>query len=162
MTNYYKVFYWLTVADGVKSFFNVFSNIATVLSVVALVFIIIMTLIKVDNSDTSQSEEDKVSFQKWFGYFKSLFIYLSTITLILWAGYVFVPSKQDCYVIVAGGAVGNFITSDSAAKKIPSEALQLLRDKIREESKSISIKGVEDTLANKSKEQLIELLKQKK
>lgn len=32
--NYYSVFYWLTVADGVKSVFDTFSNIFTFLSVI--------------------------------------------------------------------------------------------------------------------------------
>ncbi len=118
-------------------------------------------------SKTKTDEEDKTnpavrSLTMARRYVANSFYIALLLALITWIGYVFIPSKKDCYVIVAGGAVGSFIQSDSAAKKIPTEALQLLRDKIREESANISISGVTDTLANKSKEELIKLIKDKK
>lgn len=67
-------------------------------------------------------------------------------------------------IIIAGGTVGNFITSDSSAKQLPSEALLLLRTKIKSEIEELKINPIEelkDTLSGKSKEELIKLLKQK-
>lgn len=165
MTNWYHIFYWLSVADGVKSFFNVFSNIFTFLTVLATIFMVIMLVI---NGDTSigTSEADKKSIKYWLTFSRRSFIWCLVLTMITWGGFVMVPSKRDCYVIVAGGAVGNFIQSDSAARKIPSEALQLLRDKMREESNDLTLKGitdaVSDTLTDKTKEELIEIVKNQK
>lgn len=162
MTNWYHIFYWLSVADNVKNFFDVFSNIFTLFSVILTIIIIIMTGYQL-TSGHEMDDDDKVSFKKWFGYFRSLLITCVVFMTITWAGFVMVPSKKDCYVIVAGGAVGNFIQSDSSAQKIPSEALQLLRDKMRQESKELSLKSitdaVSDTLKDKSKEELIEIVK---
>ncbi len=168
--NYYKVFYWLTVSDGVKTFFDGASNVFTVLSVVSGIVYVIFSITRgtqIAESKSKSESDDKVDpdiralqFAKRTS--ARLFFTMLALCLITWSGYVFIPSKRDCYIIIAGGAVGNFISSDSAAKKLPAEALQLLRDKIREESKSISITGVTDTLAGKSKEQLIEMIQNKK
>lgn len=164
MTNWYHIFYWLSVADNVKNFFDVFSNIFTWFSVILTIIIIVMTGMRI--SENSWDEDDRTEFKKWFGYFRSLLITCVIFMTITWAGFVMVPSKKDCYVIVAGGAVGNFIQSDSSAQKIPSEALQLLRDKMRQESKDLSIKSitdaVSDTLTGKTKEELIEIVKNQK
>lgn len=163
MTNWYHIFYWLSVADNVKNFFDVFSNIFTWFAVILTIIMIIMTGIKINEGlDT----DEKNDFNRWFGYFRSLLITCVIFTAITWAGFVMVPSKRDCYVIVAGGAVGNFIQSDSSAQKIPTEALQLLRDKMRQESKELSLKSitdaVSDTLTGKTKEELIEIVKNQK
>ena len=165
MTNWYMIFYWLSVADGVKNFFDVFSNIFTVLAVITVIFMIVMLVI---NGDSSQSryEDNQKSIKYWLTFSRRSFLWCLVFSMITWAGFVMVPSKKDCYVIVAGGAVGNFIQSDSAAKKIPTEALQLLRDKMRQESKDLSLKSitdaVSDTLKDKSKEELIEIVKNQK
>jgi hypothetical protein len=165
MTNWYSVFYWLSVADGVKSFFNVFSDIFTGLSVVSLILMVIMLVSNGDSTINCTADDDK-RFKYWISFARKSFIWCLFLTLITWGGYVMVPTKRDCYVIVAGGAVGNFIQSDSSAKKIPSEALQLLRDKMREESKDLSLKSVTesvtDTLKDKTKEELIEMVKNNK
>ena len=84
------------------------------------------------------------------------------IALAMWTGYIFTPTKKDALLIVAGGAVGNFITKDTSAKQIPSEVMTLLRDKIRAEIKDIHVEGFKDTLMEKSKEELIEMYKNKK
>jgi hypothetical protein len=168
--NYYAVFYWLTVADAVKKFFDASSNIFTTICVAAFAAVVVSAIgksISISNNNVKTIEEEKThpEVRSW-GIFRMfslrIFYIMLSLSLLTWAGYVFVPSKRDCYIIVAGGAVGNFISSDSSAKKIPTEALQLLRDKIREESASINIKGGADTLAHKSKEELIKLIQEKK
>lgn len=156
--NWYSVFYWLSVADGVKTFFDYFSNIATLLWVVSSIIFVLTLAVGKDISNP----DDKEKFKYWITFSRRLWLWLSTITIITWTGYVFTPSKRDCYVIVAGGAVGQFLSSDSAAQKLPSEALQLLRDKIREESKEITLLPSKDTLATKTKEELIKIIQDKK
>jgi hypothetical protein len=162
MINWYSIFYWLSVADGVKDFFDAFSNIFTFLAILSTILLIIMLAVRGDKS-LARNEEEKNSMRYWLTFSRRSFFWSVFLSMITWCGYMMVPSKKDCYIIVAGGAVGNFIQSDSAAKNIPSEALQLLRDKIRQESQELSIKkiteAVSDTLKDKSKEELIEMLK---
>jgi hypothetical protein len=157
--SWYSIFYWITVADGVKDFFDTFSNIFCFLSVViGLIFIVAFIICQ----DSTNDEDVQRSANIWLKYSRRLFVFFVILTMITWAGYVFCPNKRDALIIVAGGAVGEFITSDTAAKQIPSEVMTLLRDKIRSEIKDIKITdGVRDTLENKTKEELLEMLRKK-
>lgn len=157
--NWYNIFYWLTVADSVKSFFDVFSNIFTILSVVSLIIMIFMIIAV---NDSTNSEESVTSIKWWLSCFRRIWIWCMVMLFITWAGYVFTPSKKDAMVIIAGGAVGNFITKDTSARQIPAEIMTLLRDKIRSEIREVNADTVTDTLASKSKEELIDLIKNKK
>lgn len=156
--SWYSIFYWITVADGVKEFFDTFSNIFTFLSIATCVIVIISFFVSRDDSD----EETQKSGEAWLKWSRKLFIWFTTFMLITWAGYVFCPNKRDALIIVAGGAVGEFITSDSAARTIPSEVMVLLRDKIRSEIKEVKIiDGIRDTLEGKTKEELIKIIQGK-
>jgi amino acid transporter len=156
--SWYSIFYWITVADGVKEFFDTFSNIFTFFSILTLIIVIISFFISRDDSD----EDTQKSGEAWLKWSRKLFIWFTIFMLITWIGYVFCPNKRDALIIVAGGAVGEFITSDTAAKQIPSEVMVLLRDKIRSEIKDIKITdAVRDTLENKTKEELLEMLRKK-
>lgn len=135
--NWYRIFYWITVADGVKNFFDVFSNIFTFLTVAGLIFYIANRIYRV-----SQSDVDKVECDSWGSHFAKFFWISMLLCIVTWGGYVFTPTKKDALLIVAGGAVGNFITSDSSAKQIPSELTNLLRLKIKDEIEQIKSPGV--------------------
>jgi TRAP-type C4-dicarboxylate transport system permease large subunit len=156
--NWYSIFYWLTVADGVKKFFDVFSNIFTALAAISMILYIIIMIYRA-SGEVSEHERDSVNF--WVRNFRRLSLWSVILCVITWAGYVFVPSKKDCLVIVAGGAVGNFITKDTSARQIPTEVMTLLRTKIKSEIESVSITDAKDTLEAMTKEQLIEQLRKK-
>lgn len=157
--SWYSIFYWITVADGVKDFFDAFSNIFTSLAIISLIIFIVLAFIL---ADPDLDDEDRPSVRYWVLMLRRTFIWMTIFTIITWAGYVFCPTKRDALIIVAGGAVGKFITSDSAAKQIPTEALTLLRDKIRSEIKEVKLTDqIRDTLQSKTKEELIELLRKK-
>lgn len=158
--NWYSIFYWVTVADGVKTFFDWFSNLFTVLSFIALLALIFSIVVyKDENTD----ENEKPGIKYWISFFRKCVIWTVTLCVLTWAGYVFIPSKKDCMVIIAGGAVGNFITKDTAARQIPGEVMLLLRNKIRAEITEINTPvQVKDTLESKTKEELVALLKELK
>lgn len=158
--NWYEIFYWVTVADGVKGFFDVFSDIFTTLLVVCAIVLIIFTLYR--NSETSEGSDDRVSANFWITNFRKLFVWSLIFTTITWAGFVFSPTKKDALVIIAGGAVGNFVMSDSSAKQIPAELTLLIREKLRSEIQDLKTGISLDTLKDKTKEELIELLKRRK
>lgn len=158
--NYYWLFYLLTVADGLKSFFDVFSNICTWFAVISLVIFVLLIFL---SKDPQNSDDDtQKSFRFWIGKFRSIFLTLSVFTILTWFGYVAVPTKKDAIIIIAGGAVGNYLSSDSNAKQLPSEIFGLLRAKIKEEIAEASSDTVKDTLEAMTKEQLIQLVKDKK
>lgn len=175
MTNYYNVFYWLTVSDGVKLFFDESSNIFTVGSIVALIGLVICSLFRASCATTSEEEDKKNdSVRSWEiarKYFSRIFYTLLPLAIICWMGYVLTPTKKDCLMIVAGGAVGNFIQSDSSSKALPADVTKFLHLSLKKEISSLGedvkrefdMQTPKEKLMDKvkelSKEQLIEYLK---
>lgn len=141
--NWYSVFYWLTVANNVSVFLGWMAGIMTAAT-------IIMTVVQVVVATNEETLGKR--FYKWWWTF-------IVCSLIGWAGFVLVPDRESCLLIIAGGSVGNFITSDSSSRQIPAEVTLLLRDKLRQEVKEIHILPTTDTLKDKTREQLIELIK---
>lgn len=157
--SWYSIFYWIAVADGVKDFFDVFSNIFTFLTIMTFIVFIFLIFI---NADPDVDENDRPSMKYWLGVVRKTFVWFTIFMVITWAGYVFCPSKKDALIIVGGGLVGKFMMSDSAARAIPSEVMVLLRDKIRAEIKDVNFSQESvDTLQSKTKEELIKMLRDK-
>lgn len=158
--NWYSIFYWLTVADGIKDFFDTVSNWTLFFTIVFFVLYWVAFGIYHDSRMKDDEENDKQA-KYWFKIIRSTFFFFFTIMLVTWTAYVLIPSKKDALIIIAGGAVGNFITTDTSARQVPAEVMNLLRAKIKEEIASTSINGVKDTLESLTKEQLIEQLHKK-
>lgn len=146
--NWYSIFYWLTVADNVKT-------VTGILSIVFGIYFIGASAAAIGLFDDSFSTWNRGPRRLYY-LFSTFFV----INLLLWTS---LPTKRDSLVIVAGGAIGSFVTTDSSAKKIPHEALELVRAKLKEwqQPNSSEITAEVDTLANKSKEELIEIIKKK-
>lgn len=163
--NWYEIFYWVTVADGVKSFFDVASNVFTWFAGISGAIFVIAALSYADargNYKITQGSEDDNSWKFWIKSFRRVAVWCTIFSLITWMGFIFCPNKRDALAIIAGGAVGNFIMNDSSAKQIPAELTLLVREKLRSEIQDLKTGISLDTLKEKTKEELIELLKQKK
>jgi hypothetical protein len=168
--NWYEIFYWVTVADNIKDFFDTSSNIFTWFAVIGfIVFILVSLFTSIEVSKNPESDDSKalkLAKKASAGFFYTSLV----ISLITWFGYMACPSKKDALIIIAGGTVGNFITSDSSAKAIPAEAMLLLRSKIKSEINELNLDGAigdgtqktVDTLSTKTKEELLEIIKNKK
>jgi len=159
--SWYRIFYWVTIADGVKNFFDKVSNVTLTFSIIFFIVYWIVFAIYNDNTVT-RDEEDEKSFKYWMKTIKTTFFWFFSICLVTWTLYVFTPSKKDALLIIAGGSVGNFITSDSSAKEIPYELTLLVREKLKGEIQDIkksTISEIADTLKEKSKEELIEMIR---
>jgi hypothetical protein len=168
--NWYTLFYWVSVADSIKKFFDVASNFCTVFLIISLAVIVVTTIgtagqmaeSRVTSAEEEDRDEDVRAWKSVRGFgmrFTRIFLIWSFIT---WIGYALTPTKTDALVIIAGGAVGNFVTHDSSTKQIPSEVMTLLRDKIRSEIQDIHINSIPvDTLKTKTKEELIDMIKKK-
>lgn len=103
--NYYKIFYWLTVADNAKNLFVIFGVILGIISVVS----VLCWLGAFDNT-----EEQKRKSRNWV-------FWSMPFTLLMWSLCILTPSKRDSLLILAGGGTLTFLTTDSAAKQIPHE-----------------------------------------
>jgi len=109
--------YLLSVLNGLNFLF-----------IIAVIFsgigIFVYTLYRIDLNEDYSKEAAKIPLaNKWIKRFSTYFI----ISLIL---AVFVPTKKDVLMIMAGGAVGEFVTNNEDAKEIPEELMKLLRQEI--------------------------------
>jgi hypothetical protein len=169
--NFYKLFYWLTVGDKLATLFGWFSIVSCVaflLTVLITYFAkpdIIVEYEKGEKSNDISTVKDAIWYRnvKIAHYF--LFI-ITPISLFLWAG---TPNKKEAVLIIGGGYVGNFITTDSSAKKLPSDIVYFLRTNLQLAAKEsqVELQGLieqpkVDTLATKTKEELLEIIKQSK
>jgi len=147
MTNYTKLFYWLTVADNAKTFFVVFIIIFTLISAIATIAYLV-------------SGDDQSMSRKWMWWSYPFMIFF-------WSLFIFTPSKKDSLLIIAGGQTLNFLTTDSIAKQIPHELTNFVVSEIRnmaEEAKvEMGIMSEKDRILEDAKklttEELIEKMK---
>lgn len=156
--NYYWVFYGISVSDGIKRVFDVSSNIFTFFTVISLIAFILVIGI---SADSTTKGEDRVSADNWRKFIGRTFWLSMVICIITWLGYMATPSKKDCLLIVAGGAVGNFITTDSSAKSIPSDITNFLHVSLQEQIKEVSSGAKEEVIADAKKQLDIQTPKDK-
>lgn len=181
--NYYEIFYWITVADSAKRFFDAMSDIFTFLAIVSFIAFLYVKGVQFfdpqkdhvldekgnwlkDQNDSWVYEESKgfVAIRKTI----ALFFYFTTFfCIIFWAGYVFTPTKKDGLLIVAAGGTLNYLSTDSAAKQLPHDMINFVSTELKSLAKEaeVEIKGLNDKQSLKDellqlpKEQLIERMK---
>ena len=113
--NWYSIFYWLSVADNATTFFVAFIWVFTAVSVIATIAFFAIDI------DVEKKEARK---WMWWSY---------PFMVLFWGAYVFTPSKTDTLMIIAGGSVGNFLTTDSSSQKLPSDITQFLHLRLKKE-----------------------------
>lgn len=150
--NYTKLFYWLTVADNAKTMFTVFIVIFTAIAVISTIWFL------GDRQSSDFSCRDGMGGErakKWMWYSFPFMI-------LFWSLYVFTPSKKDALLIVAGGQTMNFLTTDSTAKKIPSELTNFvvseLRNMASEAKVELNISNQKEKIQNEAKSMTIDEL----
>jgi amino acid transporter len=144
--NYFSIFYWLTVSDGVKKCFDVFSTIFSVITVISFVAVVVAMIFKAYTVSDQKLKDEALEnqnpdFRAWEVFRRlstRIFYTVLVLCIISWMGYVLTPTKKDCLLIIAGGAVGNFITTDSSAKQLPSDVTKFLHMSLQEQMKDLS------------------------
>jgi hypothetical protein len=129
-TNWYKIFYWLTVADNAKTFFWIFAVIFTI-------FAIISTIIFISSRDSETLRPDYHS--TWESRSKKWMWWSYPFMMLLWACIVFTPSKKDSLLILAGGGSMQFLTTDSTARQLPHELSNFVLSELRSMSKEAGV-----------------------
>lgn len=148
--NWYKIFYWMTVADNATTLFCWMAALGTI-------FFVIMSIIRgATSSDDYWSSADNLKGRRWY----HRFWYTSlVIGLLGWSLYVLTPSKKDMIVIIAGGSIGNFVTTDSSAKAIPAELTKYVRNYLKKETSDMDIETKKELGLATPKETLIDKIK---
>lgn len=109
--NWYKIFYWLTVADNAKVFFATFMVIFSIICLISTIWFITDRSGE-DLSAPKESAAERAKRWMWWSY---------PFAILFWGLYIFTPEKKDTLLILAGGGTMEFLTSDSSAKRIPHE-----------------------------------------
>lgn len=146
--NWYKLFYWLTVADNAKTMFIVFTALFTLISVIS-------TIAYLSNTDDGDNQKMARKWMWWSYPFMILF----------WSLFIFTPSRKDALLIVAGGGTMEFLTTDSTAKQIPYELSNFVVTELRnmgaEAQIELGIKSQKDKVLDEAKKMSSEQLLQK-
>lgn len=161
--NFYKLFYWITIAEKVQNFTLAIAIAATVVMAIGIIACFGQRMITA--GDNGGVENDKTKM--FMGAFMRMWKIPLPIFITCWLLYILIPSKSDTVLIIAGGAVGNFVTSDSSTRALPSELTLFLRTKIqelthdaKEDMGILDSKGQKlNELKELTKEQIIERLK---
>jgi hypothetical protein len=149
--NFYKLFYLFTVADGLRTFFTVMVIIFTLICVVA-------TIAYFCCAEEGKEEGQSMSRRwMWWCY---------PFGIVFWMLLILTPSKRDLVLIIAGGAVGEFVMNDKNAQELPADITRFLRTEILTATKdltddvkeSIGVESEADKLKKMSKEQLEKML----
>lgn len=111
--NWYKLFYWLTVADNAKTMFIVFTVIFTLIAVITTIAYFSNTG-SAYNPQTNDEKDNQRMSRKWMWWSYPFMI-------LFWSLFVFTPDRKDALLIIAGGGTMEFLTTDSTAKQIPHE-----------------------------------------
>ena len=153
--NWYIVFYLFSLADKI-------SSISGTLATIASICLIITLFVGVHGKENYW---DSVQWKIWRKYLFTFIITSSFFSSV----YMFTPNRQDMLLIIAGGSVGEVVTSDENAKEIPSDVARFLRKEILEATadmndpeavkEALGLEAEVDTLKDMSKEELIKLIK---
>ncbi len=170
--NYYKIFYWITVADSVKNFLFIMSIIFAVIAGLSFIGgLWSSTEMSSEITSNETQNRDYKQWEVWQKHWRRIFNWTIVPAIIFIGAYIFTPSKKDCLLIVTGGAVGNFVTSDSSSRAIPAEMTKYLHLALKEKISDLNSEtrvelGLQtskekfiDKAAKMTKHELIEYLK---
>ena len=125
--SWYQIFYWLTVANGVRIFFTAIASIAGIYLLFA----------SIAATGAFGESHEKTSWSFWEKTSKKLYVVFLIIFFISLCFSIFIPTKKDCMIIIAGGAIGEFVTNDSTARKIPGDLTYLIHMYLKKEVENL-------------------------
>lgn len=131
--NWYLIFYLFSIVENLGTFFGWMCVLTTIIFAVSLLIFIgykfsanTKTTYGGEITSRDETDEDKENLRimrKWLWYSTPLFVFF-------WLAYIATPSKKDVLLIIAGGAVGEFVTTDANAKALPADITKFLRAEI--------------------------------
>lgn len=158
--NWYSIFYWFSVVENISGGAGAVSIISGIIFVVTMMILL--------TGDFNDGYKDDLRARKLLQKTRTVSLILFFVLGTFW---MFVPSKKDMMLIIAGGSVGTFIQGDSSIQKLPADVTRYLHLSMKKEMEDLSSETKEelgiatpkDRLLNKakelSKEELINFIK---
>jgi hypothetical protein len=153
MTDYSKLFYWVSVADNATTLFGWMVVLFTIISLVVTI-IFFVGMFDEDFSDT-EKENGLTPRQEFINWMRKWLFWSYPFMILFWMLYVLTPDKKQSLLIIAGGGVLNYLTTDSIARQIPHE----LTDYVVTELKSMAMDVKVDLGIQTEKEKVLESVK---
>ena len=163
--NWYKVFYWMTAADA-------FKTVAGVIAVIGIIATVISTIgyftssnaaaTEVrdgDPTDKTQQSSNDNEWAIWLRAWKRTFTIVLPMTIIFGVLWALIPTKKDCLLIVAGGSVGTFISTDSSSKALPADVTKYLHLKLNAEIQELGTEAKKELGLQTKKDEFIDKVK---
>jgi hypothetical protein len=152
--NWYTMFYLFSILEKLQFAFAWGAGLMTA-------GFVVLTIAHLINKETVNSDNyGSSTAAKWIATLKWPRISCLVLCIMFWLLLVFIPNRKDMILIIAGGAVGEFVTNDENAKELPADITRFLRGEIlkataelSDEAKaSIGIKSEVENVAEKIKD----------
>lgn len=169
--NWYVIFYLFSIVDNLGTFLGWMVTIFTMITLISwMVFIMYKGSAngvfhdKHENKQEDTEDKQNLAIQRKWVRFSTIFF------VIFWLLYIATPTKKDMLLIIAGGAVGEFVSSDSSAQKLPADITRFLHAEIvkataeigeddeKKEEKKSTITPEVDRIKKLSREELERIL----
>ena len=151
--SWYTIFYLLSIIQNLK-------NASAIIWGISLAAWIVFTIVWMHNRHEVayyEKKEDSYEFQ-WVRMSSRLIKIFLPVFLVFLTIFIFTPNRNGILLIVAGGSVGEFITSNEDAKQIPAEITNWLKLELEHEIQEFKEIPVKETVKSMTKEQLQEEL----
>ena len=112
--DYREVLYWVVIADHLRTFFKVWVIIFTIISVGCTVTYYLAIGHPPAYQQSPEDEYNQAMSRKWMWW-------SYPFTILFWALFILTPSKQDIFMIIAGGETLNYLTNEHKTKEVPKE-----------------------------------------
>lgn len=151
--SWYWIFYLLSVVDNLRIVMEVTWIISMLLSIA---FTIIFLVNKHNIVEGYQSDKDKYTL--WVTISKRVMKIFITLFITMLLVYIFTPSRTGILMIVAGGAVGEFVVNNEDAKELPAELTSWFRAELQQEVQEIKNIPIKKSIEKLTKQELQEQL----
>ena len=128
--NWYTLFYLFSILDKLSNAFMT----GAVLCTIAFVVLTITWFVNKDRL----TNHNRTDGEHWLNVIRWPLRTSIVLGILFWLLIIFTPTRKDMIIIIAGGAVGEFVTSDSSAQKLPADITRFLRGEILKATAELS------------------------
>lgn len=161
--NWYTIFYLFTILDKLSAAFITGGVISTI-------GFVAFSIVYFVNKDRLTQSLYKADGEHWLNVIKWPYRTSIFLSIFFWTLIIVTPTRKDMIIIIAGGAVGEFVTKDSASQKLPADITRFLRGEILKATaelsdaakQSIGIETEAERIKNMSKKELEDLVLESK
>lgn len=110
-----KELYYLTRLDSLNNFLQVFAVIFTLLTIAGFIGFL-----------TCRLDGHFEPGDRYYKFWTRSFWTVVPLMILLWLGYIFVPTTKEAYMIYGIGGSIDFLKSDTTAVKLPHKVIEAI------------------------------------